>query len=148
MTGNPHAGARAAGTGGARAHRRQSLACAALLVFAAGAAAEVVDNCASVLGSIGVELRVARQLPRGTRTTFTCPRNGAALLGASRQRVLAALGSPDETVAGTETAGAAWRYWLGPRPAPGEPRAAGQPGLRFEFDAAFAVQSVVCERHP
>ena len=118
-----------------------------LATCAAAASAEVVDDCASLLGSIGVELRYARQLPASARTTFTCPRDATALLGAGRQRVLAALGPPDENRAGSDGEGAAWVYWFGPRPADGESRTTGQPGLRFDFDAMFAVRAVGCERH-
>ena len=114
--------------------------------FATIAAAEVVDNCASLLGSIGVELRYARQLPRGARTTFTCPRSTAALVGATRQRVLAALGSPDETSSQVEGVAVAWSYWFGPAPG-GQARPPGQPGLRFDFDDRFEVVAVACQRH-
>jgi hypothetical protein len=120
----------------------------ALILCAATAAAEVVDNCASLLGSIGVELRYARQLPRDARTTFSCPRDTTALLGASRERVLAALGSPDEAQPSDTGEGMAWTYWFGPRPAAGDARRAGEPGLRFQFDAAFLVRTVDCRRHP
>jgi hypothetical protein len=118
------------------------------LLAATSVPAEVVDNCASLLGSIGVELRYARQLPAGARTTFSCPRETAVLVAASRQRVLAALGSPDETTTAGDVAGASWTYWFGPRPRAGEARPGGQPGLRFDFDATFAVQAVACEHHP
>jgi hypothetical protein len=118
------------------------------MLVAATAAADVVDNCASLLGSLGVEHRFARQLPRDGRTTFTCPRDTRALIGASRQRVLAALGSPDETAPGSDGASVAWTYWFGPPPSAGAERATGQPGLRFDFDGAFEVLAVDCRRHP
>lgn len=126
--------------------RARAALAATLFAISTLAWAEAVDNCASLLGSIGVELRYARQLPRDARTTFTCPRDSSALLGASRQRILAALGSPDQSASGDE--GMAWDYWFGPPPAAGESRQSGQPGLRFEFDAAFAVRAVHCQRHP
>ena len=128
--------------------RARWLAGCVAVLLATTAAAEVVDNCASLLGSIGVELRYARQLPRDARTTFTCPRSTSALLGASRQRVLAALGTPDETAAASNGAASAWSYWFGPPPAAGATRNAGQPGLRFDFNERFEVLSVSCQRHP
>jgi hypothetical protein len=123
------------------------LAAGLALAMACAASAEVVDSCSSLLGSIGVELRYARQLPRGARTTFTCPRDTRALVGASRQRVLAALGPPDETAANVEGASAAWSYWFGPAPGADAVRPAGEPGLRFDFGADFSVLSVACQRH-
>lgn len=126
---------------------RVLLACI-LATAASLAAADVVDDCASLLGSIGVELRFARQLPRDHRTTFTCPRDTGKLVGVSRERVLAALGSPDATEPGGEGGAMAWDYWFGPKPADGELRRSGEPGLRFVFDASFQVQSVECRRHP
>ena len=130
-----------------KAMLRFLLACA-LAAAASLAAADVVDDCASLLGSIGVELRFARQLPRDHRTTFTCPRDTGKLAGVSRERVLAALGSPDATQAGGDGAAMAWDYWFGPKPAEGDPRRSGEPGLRFAFDALFNVKSVECRRHP
>ena len=124
------------------------LATCAAVLLASTATAEVVDNCASLLGSIGVELRYARQLPRDARTTFLCPRDTKAVVGASRQRVLTALGTPDETAAAADGAGLAWLYWFGPVPASGGARNSGQPGLRFDFDERFEVLSVSCQRHP
>ena len=118
------------------------------LVLAATAMADVVDSCASLLGSIGVELRYARRLPRDGHTTFICPRDTRALVGASRQRVLAALGTPDETAPGGDGANPSWTYWFGPPPSSGAIRNPGQPGLRFDFDATFAVLSTRCQRHP
>lgn len=111
-------------------------------LLATAASAEVVDGCASPLGSLGVELRYARQLPRGARTTFSCPRDTAVLVGISRPRVLAALGTPDETQA------ASWSYWFGPAPGTDAERTSGQPGLRFEFGDDLAVTAVTCLRHP
>ena len=70
------------------------------------------------------------------------------MLGASRERVLAALGSPDAAQAAEGGDGMAWDYWFGPRPADGEPRRPGEPGLRFSFDALFKVRAVECRRHP
>ena len=118
-----------------------------LAIGAAGStAATVVDHCATLLGSLGVELRHARQLTRGVRTTFTCPRNTSPLIGADRSRVLAALGTPDAAAPMGEGAGMRWTYRFGPPPAAGAERPAGEPELSFEFDARFAIVAVGCER--
>lgn len=66
-----------------------------LALAAAPVVADPIDNCASMLGSLSVELRVARTLPASRRTTFVCPKDTSALLGASKQRIINALGPPD-----------------------------------------------------
>lgn len=123
---------------------------AAAIVLALGicsaAAAAVVDHCATLLGSIGVELRHARQLPRGTRTTFTCPRDTRPLLQADRSRVLAALGPPDTAAPIPEGQGLRWTYRFGPKPAEDAERPAGEPELHFDFDPRFGVLAVECQR--
>jgi hypothetical protein len=43
---------------------------ATLCASLAAKAAEPVDNCATVLGSIAVELRIARNLPPGRKTSY------------------------------------------------------------------------------
>jgi hypothetical protein len=122
---------------------------ALLLVGAwASAGAGVVDHCATLLGSLGVELRHARQLPRGARTTFTCPRDTSPLVGADRSRVLAALGTPDLAAPLAEGAGLRWTYRFGPPPAADSERPAGEPELSFDFDARFAIVGVECRRRP
>lgn len=122
------------------------LAVLLLVGAAASVGATVVDHCATLLGSLGVELRHARQLPRGTRTTFTCPRDTAPLIGADRSRVLAALGTPDlaAPLAGRE--GLRWTYRFGPPPAADADRPAGEPELSFDFDVRFAIVAVECRR--
>lgn len=130
---------------------RMRLSAIGLLLGAASAAgaapaAEPVDNCASLLGSLSVELRAARALPPGRATTFRCPREwqARAAIGASTQRVRAALGPPDrsETDAG---GGTRWVYRFASRygPAPGP-----VPELAFRFDATQAVAGVDCARQP
>ena len=101
-------------------------------------AADPIDNCATVLGSLSVELRIARDLPPGRRSTFFCAKRYTPLVGAERARVLRSLGTPDRT---TEDGG--WSYYFGSRH--GE-RAPGTPELLFRFDAAGLVAEVDCQR--
>lgn len=109
------------------------------------AAQEPIDNCASLLGSLSVELRYARNLSATARTTFVCPRDTKALLGASKQRVVNSLGPPDVTAAAEHEGGSArWSYFFGPKPAASYPP--GVPELRFEFDALQMVNNVSCQR--
>jgi hypothetical protein len=118
------------------------------MASAAGAsrAAEPVDNCASLLGSLSVELRAARALPPGRPTTFKCPREwqAQAAIGASARRVRAALGPPDrnEVDAG---GGTRWVYRFASRYG----SATGPvPELAFHLDATQAVTAVDCARQP
>ena len=109
------------------------------------ALAEPIDNCASLLGSISVELRVARALPPSTPTTFTCPRETNSLLGASQQRIVNALGTPDVSDHGASGSSAAsWSYFFTGARA-GE-RGAGIPELTFDFDDHLLVSSISCQR--
>ena len=120
----------------------------ALLAPSAARSEEPVDSCSSLLGSLGVELRFAHKLQASDRTTFVCPRETGALIGASRQRVLNALGSPDASDHPGDAEGAlAWYYYFGPAPRTNEDRDLRQPELRFDFDATFAVSAVHCRQH-
>ena len=101
-------------------------------------AAQPVDNCASVLGSLSVELRFARELPPGKPTTYSCAKRYTSLVGAERARVLRSLGTPDRI---TEDGG--WAYYFASRH--GE-RAPGTPELVFLFDGAGQVAAVDCHR--
>ena len=117
----------------------------ALAVLAFTSAAEPIDNCASLLGSLSVELRHSRNLPTGARTTFTCPRDTSALIGASRQRVLNSLGPPDWTSQGEAGEGGRWLYrftgkYTDLASSPGFPE------LTFEFDGQQQVAAVTCGR--
>lgn len=107
----------------------------------AALALEPVDNCASLLGSLSVELRYARTLAPSTRTTFVCPRDTSALLGANKQRILNSLGTPDSQASGTPSS---WSYFFAPEPDGNYP--AGVPELRFEFDDRQQVSAVACAR--
>jgi hypothetical protein len=111
--------------------------CAVLLAAAAAALAEPVDSCATMLGSLSVELRYARTLPPGRKTTFSCPKRFTPLIGASRERVLRSLGPPDATA---EDGG--WSYFFSSRYGS---REAGTPELVFRFDGA-GVNAVDCRR--
>ena len=114
-------------------------------LFSLTALAEPIDNCASLLGSISVELRVARSLPPSTPTTFTCPRDTGSLLGASQQRIVNTLGTPDLSDHGASgTTAASWSYFFsGARD--GE-HGAGIPELTFDFDERLLVTSISCQR--
>ena len=114
---------------------------AGLLLASLAIAQEPVDNCASLLGSISVELRYARTLAPSIRTTFQCPRDTSALLGASKQRILNSLGPPDAQTTGPA---ATWSYFFAPEPDATYP--AGVPELRFEFDDRQQVGAVTCQR--
>ena len=126
--------------------RKRSLTTLALMVLLASqAAAEPVDNCASLLGSISVELRVARGLPPGRRTTFTCPRDTSAMIGASRQRILNSLGTPDATGnIGGSFPTVEWSYFFSSS-SDGHGQA-GIPELVFSFDELQQVSSIRCQR--
>jgi hypothetical protein len=83
-----------------------------------------------VLGSLSVELRIARALPPGRRTTYSCAKRYTPLVGASRERVLRSLGPPDRTA----------RTAAGPTSSQPPRRApAGTPELVFRFDGAGVV---------
>ena len=114
-------------------------ALAFLLAAGLAAASEPVDNCATVLGSLSKELHWARALPPGRKTSYACGKfySYAPLVGASRERILRSLGTPDAT--GED---GAWSYFFAGRYAA---RAAGTPELRFRF-AGEAVSAVECRR--
>ena len=112
-------------------------ALAATLCAGMAAWAEPIDNCATVLGSLSVELRYARALPPGRKTTFSCPKRFTPLIGASRERVLRSLGPPDTT-----SPDGGWSYFFTSRH---ESRAVGTPELVFRFDGA-GVAAVDCRR--
>ena len=114
-----------------------------LALLASAVSAEPVDNCASLLGSISVELRIARTLPASSRTTFTCPRDTSALLGASKQRILDSLGTPDASgKADGSSAAASWSYFF--TGAQAGQRGTGVPELSFSFDALQQVSAIDC----
>jgi hypothetical protein len=117
--------------------RARSFLLASLLAAGFAAAAAPVDNCATVLGSISKELHWARALPPGRKTTYSCAKRYTALLGASRERILRSLGTPDASAEdGT------WSYFFAGRYSP---RDAGTPELQFRFEGD-AVSTVDCRR--
>ena len=93
-----------------------------------------------------MELRIAHSLPPSRRTTFVCPRQTRALIGASRQRVVNALGAPDAAASG-DGGSSLWSYYFS-----GDDRSgnwpAGTPRLSFEFNERLEVATVHCERIP
>ena len=113
---------------------------AATLAFVPGllVAREPVDDCTTVLGSLSVELHYARNLPAGRKTTYACAKRYGSLVGASRQRVLRALGTPDRN--GED---GSWSYFFSSRH--GE-MPMGTPELVFRFGEGDAVASVDCHR--
>jgi hypothetical protein len=116
----------------------------AFTAIASSAGAEPIDNCATLLGSISIELRVARTLPASRRTTFTCPRNTSALFGATKQRILNSLGPPDASGAIEDSPGAAsWSYFFEGRHE--GPREFAVPQLTFNFDEHQLVGSIDCQ---
>ncbi len=120
-------------------------ACGFAAAAAPAAFADIVDNCATFLGSLSRELRYAHALAPGTRTSFVCPREreAHAAIGASRQRVLNALGTPDES--GRADDGAMrWTYVFASRLGGAPERGGGSPVLAFQFDPDDQVASVDC----
>ena len=118
--------------------RLPTFAAAALLVIAfAAPAAEPVDNCATVLGSLSKELRIARGLPPGRRSSYFCAKRYTPLVGASRERVLRVLGPPDRSAAD------GWSYLFASRH---EAVPAGTIELVFRFGDEGLVESVDCGR--
>jgi hypothetical protein len=116
-----------------------------LLVLASPLLSGPVDNCSSMLGSLSVELRIARALPADRRTTFTCPRHTDPLIGASRQRVLNALGTPDATGNADGRGSNLWSYHFSAR-GTDSGLAVGTPVLSFQFNDRLEVSAVYCER--
>lgn len=116
------------------------------LAQGAGVTSGAIDNCATLLGSLATELRIARNLPGGARSTFACPREREArpAIGASRERVLRALGPPDRT--GVDDTGAMlWTYAMASRLGPPTLPGRGIAELRFHFDEAQQVRLLDCE---
>jgi len=123
--------------------RLASLLFAASLSLAPGvlARSEPVDNCATVLGSIAVELRIARNLPPGRKSSYNCPkayRSYGSLVGASRERIQRSLGAPDRQA---EDGG--WSYFFASRYAEFP---SGAPELVIHFGGQDQVESIAC-RH-
>jgi hypothetical protein len=125
-----------------------------LALIASPVIAETIDNCASLLGSISVELRYARNLPAERRTTFVCPKDTKALIGASKDRIRNSLGPPDATggddrprdATGAEegvTVATRWAYYFTGKQT-GE-RGPGIPELSFNFDEQQQVVSIDCQ---
>ena len=114
---------------------------ATLMASLAAGAAEPVDNCATVLGSIAVELRIARNLPPGRKSSYQCPkayRSYGSLVGASRERIQRSLGTPDRRA---EDGG--WSYFFASKYAE-VPE--GAPVLVIHFGDEDLVESIACQR--
>ena len=116
-----------------------------LMLLVSPVLAEQIDNCASVLGSLAVELRIARALPPGRSTTFVCPRDSSPLMGASKARILNSLGTPDVTGPSDGAPGSIdWSYFFSSSVA-GHSEA-GIPELTFSFDEQQRVSGIRCQR--
>ena len=125
------------------------IACALCVVVSlpmAPATAEPVDNCTSLLGSLSVELRVARSLPPTRRTSFVCPKDVDTLVGSSRQRILNSLGTPDASGNIGPQGQLTWSYFYSG--VPQKQRGAGVPELRFSFGESQQVVEVQCATTP
>ena len=114
------------------------LAAAFATATGALAAVEPVDGCATVLGSIAIELRHARGLPPGRKSQFACAKRYSSVHGASRERVLRALGAPDR-----EAPDGGWSYFFASRYAQ---MPAGTAEIVFRFGGEGVVESVDCRR--
>ena len=117
-----------------------------LLLGAATLGAQEIDNCATLLGSLSRELHIARALAPGQHTTFTCPREreARAAVGASRQRVLNALGTPDQS-SRSDNGATVWTYAFRSRLAHSDERGGG-PELSFRFNVLDQVAALECHR--
>ncbi|CAN5206189.1 hypothetical protein BH11PSE14_BH11PSE14_15500 [soil metagenome] len=130
---------------------RAAMLISLLLLGTSAVAAQDVDNCATLLGSLSRELHIARALAPGQRSTFTCPREreARAAVGASRQRVLNALGTPDRNHHAVDGA-TVWSYAFRSRldrDGDGDhdhDRVHGDPELSFRFNALDQVAAVEC----
>ncbi len=124
---------------------KPGIALAALVFFASSSLATTVDNCATVLGSISVELRLARALPASRRSTFICPkeRQTRPLIGAERQRLLNSLGPPDAVASPADDSGhVQWSYYFGSAAA--RAGSSGFTELVFSLDEQRQVVAVDC----
>jgi hypothetical protein len=133
-----------------RRHRAAggTAALALAAIFTAGSALALdgaVDNCASLLGSLSKELHFARALAPGQRTSFACPRERELrpAIGASGERVLRALGTPDAS--GSDDHGSpTWTYVFASTIRDEGTRGGGFPLLSFHFGPTQQVESVDC----
>jgi len=91
-----------------------------------------------MLGSLSVELRYARALPPGKLTSFVCPKRFQPLLGASRERILRSLGTPDAS-----SPDHGWSYFFAGKYSE---RGPGTPELVFNFDDGQQVSAIDCHR--
>jgi hypothetical protein len=130
----------APGSGRENRNMRNLLLAAIATAFVSGTAlaAEPIDNCATMLGSLSVELRYARALPPGRATSFVCPKRFQPLLGASRERILRSLGPPDAS-----SPDRGWSYFFAGKHAERQP---GTPELVFSFDDSQTVSAIDCHR--
>lgn len=111
---------------------------AALVGLAIAVAAVRVAHSASLIDSLGEELKVMRSLPVGSPTHGACPKSTKSLVGLGQRQVREVLGMPDFV----ERTGS-WTYFF-TSPVPEGQRGGGFPVLIFTFDRNALVGYVFC----
>lgn len=112
-----------------------------LVLLATLSACAGTGTAASLLDSLGTELRALRALPAGEATHAACPEHLEALRGIHQSDVRSALGSPDFI----DAAQSRWTYVLS-SPRKGNTLGGGHPELHLAFDAAHTVVDARCVR--
>jgi hypothetical protein len=91
----------------------------------------------TVLGSLAADLKQARAMPVGAKSSFSCPSRLEQLTGLPKSTVMTALGKPDFED------GSRYTYFLG-SPVPKGQRGGGHPEIKFYSSASGTVERVSC----